>query len=964
MHILLCNERFLFRYGVDRVLLILANYLRAQGDTVSIMGLNIDMNIAESVADHVIRIPMGDDYYNLNEYVSQWLEQNWEKAFLQTGNPDLIVNCGWPFFVAIPFMQKHSRGVIFHDYGIVPVYQYVDGQLRIQEKLRYLRKNYIPQVSYVITISDYITQTSDEIQPFDNIPVQTVHLGLNHMEMNLWDDSKAAITSEDKSIKKLLAGLHAEGKKVILTLGRWENTGYKNSTIMFDLLRCLRQRNVDAVILGLSKPGNFSVPSDLQDYAFPLGFVSDEALVFLMQNVDLGVVPTLWEGFDLPLGEMQYYHGKVLVFNVGAHPEVVLHPWYLCNNLSEMVEKAIICLNKRDLNEQIISHAYKRFVEYFTWDRCTAKIYEVFNKILAGTMAYGWHDDFINNAYKGDTIIIDMSNPSRDPANPGIIRVCRRLASSMQYYTDPVFVIWSEPDKAYVMPTLHEYQVMGIYNGPVLFDEMRLSPDDYRIKLTDYLRYHTPRQRIWLFLPDIIFQQHGEDVYRYARSNGFLLADIFYDDIPYKLKDIYSQERQDAHANYMIRLADSVFVSADSQYAAECLKDFLAKNGIAKANIITLELPGELGGVERTKEATLPQGKTVQFVCVSTLEPRKNHLTLIDACLMLEEEYPELDFKLVLIGNKYPDHFYIAEYAERASVSSRHIAYLGIVSDEVMQEEISKSSFTCYLSKMEGYGMPIMESVWQGKPCLCHNEGSMAELAKGGGCLTVDVNDVKAVKNAIYRLCTDRELLQQLTKEAVGRKIITWDEYTRNTLRTFVLEGSKYFGQSHPDFKYTEPGLMPESSLLSLYIEHLLDRKKIDVAITYGIEQPETLISIDKKVGLTVSLGINIFVVPQSCRNLIVYDDCSADILTNVINQIKHHRHFGRRFRTALLIAKETDLSAFDLKHIYIDMIISLGSSQHEFCAEYIKYESSPLGQVFYPSVFQSCNGDQYTENN
>lgn len=75
----------------------MADYLRAQGDTVTIMGIRIDEKIAKNVADHVILIPPNDDYFYVNEYVDEWLQKRWDQIFSKTGSPDLVLNCGWPF---------------------------------------------------------------------------------------------------------------------------------------------------------------------------------------------------------------------------------------------------------------------------------------------------------------------------------------------------------------------------------------------------------------------------------------------------------------------------------------------------------------------------------------------------------------------------------------------------------------------------------------------------------------------------------------------------------------------------------------------------------------------------------------------------------------------------------------------------------------------------------------------------
>ena len=865
MHILLCNERFLFRYGVDRVLLIMAEYLRKQGDTVSIMGINIDMEIAKTVADNVIQIPNTDDYYNINEHVNDWLQKNWDNAFAKIGSPDLALDCGWPFFIAIPFMARKTKGVIFHDYGIVPVYQYEGGTMKIQEKVRALRQQYMRYSSYVITISDYITKTTYEIKEEFNIPVKTIHLGVDHMDRNLWNASQLKNTADSNAVRGLMEDLIKSGRRIILNLGRWENVGYKNSPIMYDVIRKIRQRIPDIALLTLAQPSDMQIPEELQNNIFPLGFVSDEDLVYAMKNANLGIAPTLWEGFNLPLAEMQYYGKKVLVFNVGAHPEVVTHPWYLCDNLDEMAEKAVMCIEDRDLKPWIIESAYKRFKEYFTWEKCTRKCYEVFQKVLNNDKYNVPLDtEYLLNAVKTESIIVDMTNPSRDPANPGIIRVCRRLAAEMQKYIDPIFVIWSEPDKAYVLPTLHEYQIMGTYNGPRLFDDMRLSPDEYRITLLQYLENRTPKKDRWMFLPDIIFMEKGYDVRKYCVKNKFHIADIFYDDIPYKLKDIYSQERQDEHAKYMIRLADSDFVSSISDYSTKCISDFYNKVGISNSNIQTIELPGEFNSTERITEVRIPDGYPIQFLCVSTLEPRKNHRVLINACLLLEKNHPELNFKLVMIGNKYPGHFDIAEYAEEISQKSKHIQWLGIVSDDVMKEEMEKSTFTVYPSMMEGYGMPIMESIWQGKPCLCFEEGAMGELASGGGCYTADVNNVEDMAQALYHLCTDRELINRLTHEATKRKIITWEEYTEKTLKTFLMEENRLNRITMPDRRYAKPVVksLNVKSISECIVETAVRKLMPSVSVSIGIHDENLLNVVDCYSDITFSISNK----PEDCK--------------------------------------------------------------------------------------------------
>ncbi|MBU9463647.1 glycosyltransferase, partial [Burkholderia multivorans] len=82
-----------------------------------------------------------------------------------------------------------------------------------------------------------------------------------------------------------------------------------------------------------------------------------------------------------------------------------------------------------------------------------------------------------------------------------------------------------------------------------------------------------------------------------------------------------------------------------------------------------------------------------------------------------------------------------------------------------------------YPSIVEGYGLPIMESLWMGKPCLCHSEGVMAELAEKGGCMTVNMLDEHALATAMEQLAEQSELRRRLSLDALDREIFDWADY-------------------------------------------------------------------------------------------------------------------------------------------------------------------------------------------
>jgi hypothetical protein len=324
----------------------------------------------------------------------------------------------------------------------------------------------------------------------------------------------------------------------------------------------------------------------------------------------------------------------------------------------------------------------------------------------------------------------------------------------------------------------------------------------------------------------------------------------------------------------MLGISDTDLIFSISQYSTDCIYEYYNEVGINMPFVTTSAIPGEFMSSPRITDQEPPDGDCIQFTFISTLEPRKNHRVIIDACIMLEEKQPELNFKFVMIGNWYPGHFYIAEYAQSVSEKLNKVQWLGVVDDEVLKEEVRKSTFTVYGSYMEGFGLPILESIWQGKPCLCHNEGSMGELAAGGGCYAVDITNVDNVCNALYRLCTDTALIERLTKEAVDRRLKTWDEYAFEILKTMFHRQSDINGQALPDRKYGMPvkSLCSQVSALEdplLTIIKSLSIYRHSVAITLGISDEESLACLANRIDLVFAdIDNNINILPENVITL------------------------------------------------------------------------------------------------
>jgi glycosyltransferase involved in cell wall biosynthesis len=193
----------------------------------------------------------------------------------------------------------------------------------------------------------------------------------------------------------------------------------------------------------------------------------------------------------------------------------------------------------------------------------------------------------------------------------------------------------------------------------------------------------------------------------------------------------------------------------------------------------TIWLPGQFAAEPRESVVRKPVSTVdpLLILCVGSIEPRKNHRNLIEAFRSLLLRRPDLPLRLVLIGHRFAGADDLVNWLEAVIQEEPRISWTGLLPDAEVGAMYRHATFTVYPSLVEGFGLPIMESLWMGCPCLCHSGGVMAELAAEGGCLTADMNDIAAIERALERLAEDAELRQQLAREATTREIINWRAY-------------------------------------------------------------------------------------------------------------------------------------------------------------------------------------------
>jgi glycosyltransferase involved in cell wall biosynthesis len=163
---------------------------------------------------------------------------------------------------------------------------------------------------------------------------------------------------------------------------------------------------------------------------------------------------------------------------------------------------------------------------------------------------------------------------------------------------------------------------------------------------------------------------------------------------------------------------------------------------------------------------------------VGSIEGRKNHLALLEACEQLWSRGTR--FSLHLIGLAHPQTGREALARLHAlQRAKRPLRYDGAVSDAAVAAAYADCTFTIYPSLIEGFGLPVLESLAHGKPCICSSQGAIGEAARGGGCLTLKSVDAASLAAAIHRLIILPRECGELAAAARKRHFKTWSRYAQ-----------------------------------------------------------------------------------------------------------------------------------------------------------------------------------------
>lgn len=285
-----------------------------------------------------------------------------------------------------------------------------------------------------------------------------------------------------------------------------------------------------------------------------------------------------------------------------------------------------------------------------------------------------------------------------------------------------------------------------------------------------------PGRDDWFLTAELFSEEERPGFGAFLQSPPCRTAAIFHDAIPLRLPHITWPQSVARHPPYLKLLARFDRLWAVSAASREELLGFWRWLGLeATPPVDVLPLGADFNGRPRMTQSTLPSVVPPRLVTLGILEPRKNQAFLLDVCDALWSE--GLAFELHVIGRVNP-HFG-APIVQRIRALRRQrrasLFFHEAASDATVADLCSSARALVFPTLAEGCGLPLLESLWLGRPCVCSDLPVLRENADGGGCLPVALNDPAAWKAALRRIVTDDTLVAGLVAAATQRPLPTWE---------------------------------------------------------------------------------------------------------------------------------------------------------------------------------------------
>jgi glycosyltransferase involved in cell wall biosynthesis len=244
------------------------------------------------------------------------------------------------------------------------------------------------------------------------------------------------------------------------------------------------------------------------------------------------------------------------------------------------------------------------------------------------------------------------------------------------------------------------------------------------------------------------------------RANGGKVIRMIYDVIPVSQPQWVYAETCRIFGDAMRKALPSCdLLLTISEYSRTDLTNYAYKENIKHPAVVPIRLGDEINEKKPATTQDQPdlgeQPSRPFFLCLGTIEPRKNQRLLYDCWRRLSRDFQEKCPDLVCIGSQHQMCTQLIHEITHDPLTKERIILLNDVGDGRLEWYYDHCLATIFPSLYEGWGLPVAESLARGRLCLASNATSIPEISELPQMF--DPQDVLGLCNLIMRATEGHE---------------------------------------------------------------------------------------------------------------------------------------------------------------------------------------------------------------
>ena len=278
-----------------------------------------------------------------------------------------------------------------------------------------------------------------------------------------------------------------------------------------------------------------------------------------------------------------------------------------------------------------------------------------------------------------------------------------------------------------------------------------------------------PHAHVDIVIPELFFDAMRAEHYWWRLSNpGTRLSLLVYDFIPWLRPEMIGVDRA-GHLMYYLRLSA---LKTNAGFISEATYDDWRQRIVREPQRPGVVLPLGADGLPLERQTFDPSKKTI--VCLGSIDGRKNQDMIAEA---FERGWATgLDLDFVLVGYAFNKESGPARTISRIASTSPRMIHHERATDADLLGILRRARATIYMSTLEGYGLPPVESLHAGIPVIVSDRIPSIERLPSYGQIRISNPTPDEILGALFRVANNEEA-RHLWSGAASLKLPTWDDF-------------------------------------------------------------------------------------------------------------------------------------------------------------------------------------------